>query len=253
MTGFRRALTFVLLGTCIVCLPSSRTAPSEALIADLSDHLVAITTGFAGTDVLLFGAVGTPGDVVVVVRGPNRAVRMHRKSRVLGIWMNTASMTFDAVPSYYAINASGPLDQIARPQVRARQQMGIEHLDLPLPRAKASPNIAEEWRRALIRAKQREGHYDRDVGDVRFLGDRLFRANIHFPANVPTGSYTVETYYLRDGRVVGAQTTPLVVGKVGIEAELYDFAYETAMLYGLVAIAIALVSGWAAHSVFHRA
>jgi len=253
MTGLGRALALVLACAYLVCVPPSRTAPSEPLIADLSDHLVAITTGFAGTDVLLFGAVDTPGEVVVVVQGPKREVRMHRKSRVLGIWMNTASMTFDAVPSYYAINASGPLDEIARPQVRARQQMGLAHLDLPLPGAKASPNIADEWRGALIRAKQRQGHYDREVGDVRFLGERLFRADIHFPANVPTGSYTVETYYLRDGRIVGAQTTPLIVGKVGIEAELHDFAYENAKLYGLVAIAIALVAGWIAHSVFHRA
>ncbi len=37
----------------------ARAAP---LIADLSKHLVAITTGFAGTDVLLFGAIEDPGD-----------------------------------------------------------------------------------------------------------------------------------------------------------------------------------------------
>jgi uncharacterized protein (TIGR02186 family) len=253
MTMRRHVQALLTAVACLLCLAPAGSRSNEPLIADLSDHLIAITTGFAGRDVLLFGAVDTPGDVVVVVQGPNREVRMHRKSRVLGIWMNTASMTFEAVPSYYAINASGPLDEIALPQVRARQQMGLENLDLPLPRAKASPNIAEAWREALIRAKQREGHYHRDVGDVRFLGDRLFRADIHFPANVPTGSYTVETYYLRDGRVVGAQTTPLMVGKVGIEAELHDFAYKNAKLYGLVAIAIALVAGWIAHSVFHRA
>jgi uncharacterized protein (TIGR02186 family) len=253
MTRLRHALALVLASAWLISLPPGSARANEPLIADLSDHLVAITTGFAGTDVLLFGAVDMPGDVVVVVQGPKREVRMHRKSRVLGIWMNTASMTFDAVPSYYAVNASAPLDEVALPQVRERQQMGLEHLDLPLPRAKASPNIAEEWRNALIRAKQRKGHYNREVGDVRFLGERLFRADIHFPANVPTGSYTVETYYLRDGRVVGAQTTPLIVGKVGIEAELHDFAYQSATLYGLVAIVIALVAGWIAHSVFHRA
>jgi len=252
MTGLRRAFTAGLLALVLAGLPARPTQPNEPLVADLSDHLVAITTGFSGTDVLLFGAVDMPGDVVVVVQGPKREMRMHRKSRVLGIWMNTASMTFEAAPSYYAISASGPLDEIALPQVRARQQMGLEHLNLRLPRARASPNVAEEWRKALIRAKQRAGHYHEEVGKVRFLGRRLFRADIRFPASVPTGSYTVQTYYLRDGRVVGAQTTPLIVGKVGLEAELHDFAFENATLYGLVAIAIALVAGWAAHTVFRK-
>ncbi len=252
MTRLLRTVLPGLLALLLVALPVRSTQPNEPLVADLSEHLVAITMGFAGSEVLLFGAVDMPGDVVVVVQGPKREVRMHRKSRVLGIWMNTASMTFAAVPSYYAVNASGPLDQIALPQVRARQQMGLEHLELPLPRAKASPNVAEAWRDALIRAKAREGHYHAEVGKVRFLGQRLFRADIRFPANVPTGSYTVETYYLRDGRVVGAQTTPLMVGKVGVEAEIHDFAYNRASLYGLVAITIALVAGWAAHSVFRK-
>lgn len=253
MMRLRRAFLGALLAPVLAALPLRSTQPNEPLIADLSEHLVAITTGFAGSEVLLFGAVDMPGEVVVVVQGPRREVRMHRKSRVLGIWMNTTSMTFDAVPSYYAVNASAPLDEIALPQVRARQQMGLKHLDLPLPAAKASPNVAEEWRNALIRAKQRAGHYHAEVGDVRFLGRRLFRAAIRFPANVPTGSYTVETYYLRNGRVVGAQTTPLQVSKVGLEAEIHDFAHNHASLYGLVAIAIALLAGWAAHSVFRKA
>ena len=35
------------------------------MVADLSKRLVAITTGFAGTDVLLFGAVRGKGEIVV--------------------------------------------------------------------------------------------------------------------------------------------------------------------------------------------
>lgn len=246
-----RAWLLVLGTAAIVCLPAqSRSAP---LIADLSDHLIAITTGFSGTEVLLFGAVAEPGEVVVVVRGPNRPVRMHRKSRILGIWVNTATMTFDSAPSFYAVHASSPLDQIAPAAVRARHQMGLDYLDIQLPPAKASPNIAEEWRKALIRAKVRQGHYQGEAGRVTFLGQRLFRSKVFFPANVPTGSYTVETYYLRDGKVVGAQTTPLIVGKVGLEAELFDFAHENSALYGLVAIAMALLAGWLAHTLFRKA
>jgi uncharacterized protein (TIGR02186 family) len=196
---------------------------------------------------------GSPGEVAVVVRGPNTPVTMRRKSRVAGIWMNTASMTFERVPSFYAVAASAPLSQIATPQVRQRNGIGLDALDISLPPAKASPNVAREWRDALIRAKQRNDLYSASVRPVVFLGARLFRTEVYFPANVPTGSYQVETYLLRDDQVVSAQTTPLIVSKVGVEATLTRFAAEYAAVYGLVAIIVALLAGWGGYALFRKA
>ena len=48
---------------------------AASLVADLSSHLIAITTGFTGTEVLLFGAKEGPGQVVMIVRGPTRSER----------------------------------------------------------------------------------------------------------------------------------------------------------------------------------
>jgi uncharacterized protein (TIGR02186 family) len=76
---------------------------------------------------------------------------------------------------------------------------------------------------------------------------------VYFPANVPTGSYQVETYLLRDGQVVSAQTTPLIVSKVGVEATLTRFASEYAAVYGLVAIIVALLAGWGGYALFRKA
>ncbi|MBK1697059.1 TIGR02186 family protein [Rhodovibrio salinarum] len=251
-------VTLLLAAIVLAGVPSQR-AETQDMVADLSKHLVAITTGFTGTEVLLFGAVEEPrgggprGEVAVVVRGPATPVTMRRKSRVAGIWMNTASMTFDRVPSFYAVAASGPLAEIASPQVRQRNGIGLDALDLPLPPAKASPNVAEEWRDAMIRAKQRKGLFSADVRRVVFLGARLFRTEVYFPANVPTGSYQVETYLLRDGQVVSAQTTPLIVSKVGMEATLTRFAYNYGAVYGLVAILVALLAGWGGYALFRKA
>ncbi len=242
------------LGLVAACLLAPAGAPkANTLVADLSDHLVAISTGFAGTDVLLFGATEGKGDVVVIVRGPDRAVAVHRKSRVLGVWVNTAQMTFDRAPSFYAVASSRPLAQIAAQTVLAREEMGIQYLRLDLPRAKASPNVAAEWRAGLIRNHQRDGLYRTEVGRVIFLGNRLFRAEFELPANVPTGEYKVKVVLLQNGRVVKAQTTPLTVEKIGAAAEIYDFAYQHSALYGMIAILVALMAGWAAHLAFRKA
>lgn len=249
MTGRRSLTAFALLALALALVGPGRASP---LVADLSKHLVAITTGFAGSDVLLFGAVEEPGDIVVVVRGPQRRQVMHRKSRVAGIWVNTATMTFDDVPSFFAVAATKPIAEIAGESVRDRNNMEIESL-ISLPPAKASPNVAEEWTQALIRNKQREGLYQARLGRVSFSGPRLFRSDVYFPANVPTGNYQIQVYLLREGKVISAQTTPLIIGKIGLEADIFDFAHNQAALYGLIAIALALLAGWLAHVVFRRA
>ena len=231
-----------------------RVSPARAsgLVADLSDHLIAITTGFSGASVLLFGATEQAGDIVVIVRGPSQSVLMHRKSRVAGIWINTASMTIDDVPGFYAIAASRPLDEITGEPVRRRHRMGVEYLPIAPPSTKASPNIAEQWKNGLIRSQQRNGLFPQDIGSVSFLGGRLFRTRVELPANVPTGTYLVEVFHLQEGRVVSAQTTPLSVSKIGMEAEIFDFAQNRAALYGVIAILVALVAGWLGHVVFRK-
>ncbi len=241
------------LMACGVLLSAPAVRAQETpLVAGLSNDLVAITTGFAGTDVLLFGATEGEGDVVVIVRGPDHSLVMHRKSRVLGVWINTAKMTFDRAPSFYAAASSRPLAEIAPATVLSRHQMGLDNLRLELPRAKASPNVAAEWRAGLVRNHESLGLYKTEIGRITFLGNRLFRTRLHFPANVPTGVYQVQVFLLQEGRVVSAQTSSLHINKIGAEAEIYDFAYQNSALYGLFAILVALMAGWAAHLAFRK-
>jgi uncharacterized protein (TIGR02186 family) len=88
---------------------------------------------------------------------------------------------------------------------------------------------------------------------VNFLGERLFRTTITLPANVPTGTYTVQVFLVRDKDVVSGQTTPLIISKVGVDAELYDFADRRAALYGAVAVVAAMMAGWLASLPFRNA
>jgi len=234
-----------------LCLLPQRPAAAQALVADLSEHLIAITTGFTGTDVLLFGATEGEGDVVVVVRGPPMGIVVRRQARVAGIWINEASLRFEGVPSYYALASSRPIEEIVPAELAARQQIGLSHLKL-VPAENVSEREEVEFREALIRNKQRLGLFARAVGRVEFLGRRLFRTNVYFPANVPTGSYMVEVLLIRDGDIAQAQTTPLVVSKIGIGADAYEFAHRHSAAYGGVAIFGALMAGWFAHLAFRR-
>lgn len=253
----RSASLRVLRAAVLACaMSASAPAPAVAagLVADLSHRLVAITTGFAGTEVLLFGALERPGsDVVVVVRGPAAEQTVRRKRRVAGIWLNTDELRFRAVPGYFALAASQPLERLVAPAERARLQLGVDYLALEpvLGRAKSEQEIAE-FRAALIRNKQRAGLWGVEVGKVTFVGDRLFRTTLVFPGNVPPGSYQITAFEVRDGVVASAQSSALSISKVGLEAELSYFARNQPALYGLAAILIAVGAGWGASALFER-
>ena len=240
------ALAFAAMG------PSQ--AQGDTFIADLSDHLIAITTAFTGTNVLLFGVTNEPGvDVVAVVRGPLEEAIVRRKSRVGFVWLNTDEVRFGATPAYYALAASGPLDQIGLPRELQRHRIGFEHLPIDVTDAGGIDGAAlGAFRLALVRAKQAKDLYPSEIGTVRFLGERLFRTTMAFPANVPPGNYAVEVFQLKGGRVVAAQQSALVVTKIGIEAELYDLSRQRPALYAAAAIALALAAGWSAGLIFRR-
>jgi uncharacterized protein (TIGR02186 family) len=247
-------LALLLAMPVLLTLVLLRTAPplrAQELVADLSNHLIAINTGFTGTDVVLFGAVDGPGDVAVVVQGPQDEAVVRRKSRVAGIWLNTESLTFAEVPGYYSVATTRPLSELVDGAVLARHEIGLDHLRL-VPEESVTPEEEVAFRSALIRNKQEEGLYAADAGQVAFLGGRLFRTTIYFPANVPTGAYTVGVFLIRDGDVVNAQITPLAVSKVGLSADVSEFATRQSVLYGIFALVFAVAAGWLAGIIFRK-
>jgi len=239
---------FLLIGLLALWPGQSR---AQALVADLTSHLIAITTGFTGTEVVLFGAVEGEGDVVVVVRGPEAAVTVRRKESVLGIWLNRSAVTFAGVPQYYAVAATRPLSAITSADTLRRQQIGVEHVTLAA-RGRPTEELLAAFRPALIDGKITAGLWQRPIGPVTYVGNRLFRTTISLPANVPTGRYQVTTYLFRRGDVVAAQATPLLVSQLGASAEIAGFAYRDSLLYGGVAVLLAIMAGWGASVLFRR-
>jgi uncharacterized protein (TIGR02186 family) len=220
-------------------------ARADGLVADLTSHLIAITTGFTGTSVVLFGATDGPGDVIVAVRGPDREMTVRRKSRVAGIWINTREVTFANVPSFYSVASSRPIADLLSPATAAFYGLGVANLrpELATP---TSPATADAFRAALERNQQQAGLFADHMGKVDFLGERLFRTTITFPSNVPTGTYLVEVFLVRDKDIVSGQTTPLVVSKVGVDAEVFAFSTRQPGFYGAIAVLTAVVAGWLA-------
>lgn len=224
----------------------------DPLVVDLSSHVVAITSGFTGANLLLFGAVdGEGADVVVVIRGPSQNELIRRRDRLLGLWINRHQATITGAPAYYQLASTRPLDQIAQPAMLDRHALGIDHLSLQIHR-KDDEKTDEDYRQALLRIKGERGLYGDQSGNINLLGGRLFRTEMTFPANVPVGIYTAEVYLVKDGEIVSAQSTPLIISKSGVGAGIFDIAIHHSALYGLGAVLSAMLAGWLAALAFRR-
>lgn len=228
------------------------SARAQELVADLSDHLIAIDLEFTGTDLLVFGAIEGDGDVMVIVRGPRSPVVVRQKSRIFGIWLNAASVTFDDVPAFYALATSRPPEEILDADMRRLNEVGLDQLHIE-PEPGSSIEDVASFREALIHLRQRNGLFTSEPGKVSFLGRRLFRTVIHFPAAVPIGRYTVDVVLVRDGQVVQSFGPPLTVDKAGLGAEIFDFAHDDAAIYGILAVIGAALAGFMGSLLFRRA
>jgi len=251
MSAIQRLISLLSLGTILF---AAAPALAKGLEVDLSKPDVRLDVSFEGADLLLFGATDHEGDIIVVVRGPNKDTSIRLKERVAGIWVSTDEVIFDGAPGFYALASSKPINDLLPADVLLQQRIGTENLGLT---AKSAPEDATQdtlknFKDGLVRNMVAKNLYTGEPGKIDLVGKQLFRTDLWFPANVHVGEYVIDTYLISNGRIATHNSTQLTVHKVGLEAEIYSFAHEHALLYGLLAILIAVVSGWTANAVFKK-
>ncbi|MBY0406154.1 MAG: TIGR02186 family protein [Rickettsiales bacterium] len=239
-----------LLLVLLLLLPVRAWALSP-VVADLSNYSIEIDSGFNGTRIFVFGARNDNGDIVVIVRGPNKNFMVRKKESMGGIWINRSRMKFYNVPDFYAVAASKPLEEIEQSGLFDRLSIGQATLLTPPPNVKQKDSF-EEFQGAFLRHQTAKHLYADAPEKVNFMAETLFKTVIEFPDNIPSGMYTAEIYLISDGEVVGMQSTPIRVVKGGLDAFVYQFAHRQPVLYGLTAIALALFAGWAAGKLFNK-
>ncbi len=225
---------------------------AQDLVIDLSTSVVAITTGFTGTDLLLFGATRGEGDLVVVIRGPEENPVIRRKENVGGIWINRDNVTFEGIPTFYALATNRPIDEYVPSDIASIHQIGLDQIIFKPNAKQHAVDDITAFSEAAIRIKQNDGLYTSEPVDLVYLGNGLFRTLVHFPANVSVGTYGIDVYLFNDGQLIDNQTTLLNVRKFGFEAEIFNFAHRHSGLYGVIAVLIAALAGWMANAAFRK-
>ncbi len=251
-----RRLRAILLA---LLLPLTLAQAEPRLVPEVSNRQIEIRYSFSGEELLLYGAIIYPDgrpprpgtDVAVIVKGPLERIVVREKERVMGIWMNVGRTRFRSAPSFYAVASSRPVSQLIDERTAAIYELGVDNLQLS-PGGGAATDEMRRFEAGLIDLRRRSGLYAELPGAVTISEGVLYTARINIPAQVPVGTYTAETFLIRDGQVIAGAVREIRIEKLGFEGFVARAAQRWSLAYGIVAVAVSLLLGWAASAVFAR-
>ena len=263
-SGFTSSAVFFL--ATLWCAEAARAqAPEvtdpENIQIGLSTDRVSITADFSGADLTIFGALDNADplvtrqgryDVVVVLEGPARPVVVRKKNRVLGMWINTQSETFVNVPVSYSVATTRAMQDITNPNAFKQLALGFENVTITPRDRQGDPMTIREFTQALRERKKATGLYSERIGGVNFLSQSLFRATLQLAPNVPVGTHRARAFLFKNGRFIKESSAQLAIRKAGFEQGIHDIAQQRGFLYGLFAVALAFLTGWAGRMIFRK-
>ncbi|MDI4658725.1 TIGR02186 family protein [Xanthobacter autotrophicus] len=256
MRTLRTSWALLTLLIALAALP----AQAGGLVVSVSQPQVRITSSFTGAELVVFGVAEAqngddgPIDVVVTVRGPGERFTTWRKSRVLGLWVNSDSRTFVEAPAFLAVLSSRPTDQMASPETLRVEQIGLNYNILV---QRVGPDFtdvvpSDPFRTAFLRIQAAQGVYREDPRGVGFLAPRVFRAEVGIPGTAPLGRYSVAVKVFRNGSIAATELTSFDVNKTGFEQKIAEFSQRDGWLYGLVVALGSLAVGFMGNLLFRR-
>ncbi|MGL5115922.1 MAG: TIGR02186 family protein [Beijerinckiaceae bacterium] len=245
-----------------VILPGTTPASAERLITSISSSRVLISSSYAGTELVLFGAIERDGasvsragpyDLVVTVRGPASPMAVREKSRFGFIWVNADQQKYINVPGYLALLSSRPLTEVSSPELRQRFQLGlVESVEARGGNLTIPPERRNAFHAALIRLKKADGLFQEEERGVVFLAPNLFRVIIDVPATAPLGNYEATVTLFADGAPLATEKSDFEVVKTGFEARMAALAHGWPLLYGFATVLLAIGFGWVGNYAFRR-
>jgi len=232
------------------------------LVTSLSSDVISIQSNFTGTEIVVFGQASNierqPNDpsgyeLAIVVEGPPQDITTRRKGRFLGVWVNREAERFQNVPSFYAVASTVDIGAMAHRTVLDDLGIGLNHINLAVSGAS---NVAlsdrDDFRRAFVRLRVEAGLYSEQETSIEFLTDTMFRTNVPLPANIPVGEYKVKSFLFHHGELVSETEQMLSVAKTGFEQITFELAQHYPLVYGVLAVLLAIFTGWLAGVIFRK-
>lgn len=152
-------IAFTLPANFVQAQTADTSGPQQENIQiGLSTDRVSITTDFSGAVLTIFGALDNADplvsrqgryDVIVVLEGPPRPTVVRKKTRILGMWINTQSETFINVPMSYSLATTRAWQDITYPENYRQMALGAGNVTIAPQDRDDDPATIQEFALAL--------------------------------------------------------------------------------------------------------
>lgn len=214
-------------------------------------NLITIGTFFNGIQLTVSGNVAVENDVVVIVSGKQEELTLKKKGRALGLlWMNIGDVHVKKVPNVYILYSSKGGMEMAAPDSKTWEKLGIgfeylkKEMEIEAPQAERD-TLADEF----LKLKQNQGLYASHPGEISFEQknekEKSFTASVWIPPQISPGEYQVQVIEIHNNHIIDNSMDRLKVKEEGIPSILSSLAFNHSLLYGFLAVLIAVVAGLA--------
>jgi hypothetical protein len=253
MTGNNRCVYGLLLVLAVggVWLTSTPVLAETASLKTTPSGLT-IRESFQGAAVTVSALIPKGTSAVVEIKGHAHDDSLLRKGRRGGLWMSVGEVKVAGAPSLYLLMSTAP-DLLSRKDTESR--WGYEALHEQMKFSGAMPKEGESLLFAqFVKLKESEGLYGVFPGSLK-IGDgtgdvATVEGTMMMPSNVAPGSYTVSLSVIKDGKTIDRKSVEFPVEIKGLPALLASLAQTNATLYGLLAVTIAILTGFVMGYVF---
>jgi uncharacterized protein (TIGR02186 family) len=251
-----KRLSILSLACCLVCFwgASALAVTPEAqpkVITSASKNVVEIGLTYSGDKIFFFGVNPVPGaDLIIKLTAEKEeTVKLSVKGKFGPLWMTVKQYEVTGSPFIYKIHASKPIDQIISKETAQQWELGYPavqaRIKMDLIRGTAAPEDAGIVWQGLLKIKERANLYNivEDPARLEISEGKLFKHYFRFPPAATEGRYQVESFCFVKGELVGYGKDVIEIKKVGLEHWLTQTSKNQPVLFGIMAVVIAVAAG----------
>jgi len=206
---------------------------------------------FQGAPLTLSADIPKGAGAVVEILGATHEDHLLRQGRRGGLWMSVGEVTVQGAPSVYLLLSTSNVAAHSD----SGTQWGYEALGKKI---KFLGSIPHDGAGALfeqfVRLKESESLYGLFPASLKAVRTSNGRATIEgqlmLPSNIAPGNYRIVLSVLNSGKLLEQRSVELPITMRGLPAFLASLAHKHAVLYGLVAVVIAIVTGFVMGFIF---
>lgn len=259
MKKYSRYTFSILLFVVLAVLPFPAAGSAQFLTSQVSPEHVPINITYNGAKLKISGQSMAGDDLIVRITSASADAHYKYMGKASGLfWMKKGDISFKNVPGVYMLFSTRDLDHLLDAAEQKKNLIGYEALketaEIETENEEIRQNVSE-WQNEFVRFKQKENLYSINAGTVvRQHGQDsdTYQVEADWPFQAAPGSYTIEVMAIRNGKIAERAASVFTVERAGVVSKLSDLAFNKAPLYGMMAVIIAIMAGFAVGLIFKK-